>query len=237
MVKCRTCELATGKPTILALKIATLERHEGHYIAEKNMPGGIKKGQKYLATNCKHLKNERLVASRGVRPIDEVMTKVAGERACKRQQMGIIFHLLTTGRPMVDYTAMRPLLQFIGVPKLAKRHWSDSVGWMLAECMFHQIEMKALDTVSSARFFSVSCDEVTSIDNGSWISIHCYVVQNSSKVPILIMLEQVKEQATSTNLLEIILKAVKDKGGVGDGSLIHKLMSFGVGKFFPCMLQ
>jgi hypothetical protein len=44
MVKCRTCELATGKPTILALKIATLQRHEGHYIAEKNMLGGIKNG-------------------------------------------------------------------------------------------------------------------------------------------------------------------------------------------------
>jgi hypothetical protein len=50
-------------------------------------------------------------------------------------------------------------------------------------------------------------------------------------------LEQVKEQATSTNFLEIILKAVKDKGGVGDGSLVYKLMSFGIGKFPACMLQ
>jgi hypothetical protein len=161
------------------------------------------------------------------------MTEVAGERARKRQQMGIIFHLLTTGRPMVDYTAMRPLLQFISVPKLSKWHWSDSAGWMLAECMIRQIEAKALDTVSSARFFLVSCNEVTSIDNGSWISIHYYVVQNWNRVPILIMLEQVKEQTTSTNFLEIILKAVKDKGGVGDGSLVHKLMSFSVGKFPP----
>jgi hypothetical protein len=47
------------------------------------------------------------------------------------------------------------------------------------------------------------------------------------------MLEQMKEQATSTNLLHIILKAVKDKGGVSDGDLVHKLMSFGVGKLSP----
>jgi hypothetical protein len=85
MVKCRTCKMATWKPTILALKIATLQRHEGHYTTEKNMPGGIKKGQKYVATNCRHLKNERLVASRGVRPIDEAMQEVAGERTRKRQ--------------------------------------------------------------------------------------------------------------------------------------------------------
>jgi hypothetical protein len=33
--------------------------------------------------------------------------------------------------------------------------------------MYRQVEAKALDTVSSANFFSVSCDEVTSIDNDS----------------------------------------------------------------------
>jgi hypothetical protein len=38
MVKCTTCSMATGKPTILALKIATLQRHQGNYTAEKNMP-------------------------------------------------------------------------------------------------------------------------------------------------------------------------------------------------------
>jgi hypothetical protein len=99
MVKCRTYEIATRKPTILALKIATLQRHEGHYTAKKNMLGGVKKGQKYVATNCRHLKNEQLVASQGVRPIDKAIQEVAGERARKRQQMGIIFHLLATGGP------------------------------------------------------------------------------------------------------------------------------------------
>jgi hypothetical protein len=42
MVKCTTYSMATGKPTILALKIATLQRHQGNYTAKKNMPGGIK---------------------------------------------------------------------------------------------------------------------------------------------------------------------------------------------------
>jgi hypothetical protein len=37
--------------------------------------------------------------------------------------------------------------------------------------------------------------------------------------------------------LQIILKAIKDKEGVGDGDLAHKLMSFGIGNFLPCMLQ
>jgi hypothetical protein len=145
-----------------------------------------------------------------MRPINEAVQDMVGEKARKRQQMGVIFHLLSTGRPMMDYSAIRPMLQFLGVPKLAKRHWSDGVGWMLAECMFRQVEAKTLETVRSSRFISLSCDEVTSIDNGSWISIHCYVVQN---------------------LLQVILNAVRHKGGVYGGSLVHKLMSFGVGKF------
>jgi hypothetical protein len=166
-----------------------------------------------------------------MRPINEAVQDMVGEKARKRQQMGVIFHLLSTGRPMMDYSAIRPMLQFLGVPKLAKRHWSDGVGWMLAECMFRQVEAKTLETVRSSRFISLSCDEVTSIDNGSWISIHCYVVQNWSRVPILISLERVQDQATSANLLQVILNAVRHKGGVYGGSLVHKLMSFGVGKF------
>jgi hypothetical protein len=101
---------------------------------------------------------------------------------------------------------------------------------MLVECMFWQVEAKALETVRSIRFISFSCNEVTSIDNGSWISIHCYVVQNWSRVPILISLERVQDQATSSKLLRLILSAMKHKGGVHGDSLVHKLMSFGVGK-------
>jgi hypothetical protein len=106
MVKCTTCSVATGKPTILALKIVTLQRHQGNYTAEKNMPGDIKKGDKYVAANCQHLKNERTVASRGVRPIDEAIQDMVGEKARKKQQMGVIFHLLSTRRPMVDFATI-----------------------------------------------------------------------------------------------------------------------------------
>jgi hypothetical protein len=100
----------------------------------------------------------------------------------------------------------------------------------LPNACFGTFEAKALETVGSTKFISLSCDEVTSIDNGSWISIHCYVVQNWSRVLILLSLERVQDQATSSNLLHLILSAVKRKGGVHGGSLVHKLMSFGVGK-------
>ena len=105
MVKCTTCSVAIGKPMILALKIATLQQYQGNYTAEKNMPDGIKKSDKYVAANCHYLKNKHTVASRGIRPIDKAIQDMVGKKARKKQQMGVIFHLLNTGRPVVDFAA------------------------------------------------------------------------------------------------------------------------------------
>jgi hypothetical protein len=66
MVKCTMCSTSTGKPVMLALKIAILQWHEGNYTAEKDMAGGIKKGDKFVYSNCRHLRNERTLATRGV---------------------------------------------------------------------------------------------------------------------------------------------------------------------------
>ena len=73
MVKCTTCLVATGKLTVLALKIATLQRHQGNYTAKKNMPSNTKKCDKYVAANFRHLKNKPIVASKGMCPIDEAI--------------------------------------------------------------------------------------------------------------------------------------------------------------------
>jgi hypothetical protein len=45
------------------------------------------------------------------------------------------FHTLTTGRPMLEFENLKPLLVFLGCPKLARTHWSDNGGWGMAEHM------------------------------------------------------------------------------------------------------
>ena len=74
------------------------------------MLGGVKKGEKYVASNYRHLKNECALASRGVRWINEGVLDVVGEKARKKQQMEVIFHLLSTRQPMLDYSGIRLLL-------------------------------------------------------------------------------------------------------------------------------
>jgi hypothetical protein len=43
-------------------------------------------------------------------------------------------------------------------------------------------------------------DEVTTINNQSWISIHCYVVEHWRQVSILLTLEQLVEGGTAVNI-------------------------------------
>jgi hypothetical protein len=45
----------------------------------------------------------------------------------KRKQMAVIYHLLDQGQSMLDFEAMKGLLQFLEVPKMPLRYWSRVV--------------------------------------------------------------------------------------------------------------
>jgi hypothetical protein len=67
--------------------------------------------------------NERIWHAREVKkPIIELLQDVKGERARKRVQMVVFFHTLTTGRPMLEFENLKPLLVFLGCLKLARTH-------------------------------------------------------------------------------------------------------------------
>ena len=76
-------------------------------------------------------------------------------------------------------------------------------------------------------FFSVSCDEVTTLDTQSWISIHGYVCENWSRKSMLLSLERVTGGSGSNNLMTIIVEAMKAFGGVKEADLAARLASFG----------
>ena len=239
-VKCNICSTIEGREKILAPKWDTLKKHGGKRKAVKNMHGGILCGQWYIAINCKHLRNERKWATRGVAiPVRDQLLELKGERARKRLQMGTIFHLLEQGRPMLEYEALQPLFEFLEVPKIPKRHWSDNAGWTMAEAMYAQVLNKTRMTISVARYIALSCDEVSCIDNSSWISVHAYVVQNWSRVPVLISLEHVTDGGKAKNLTKMIMSAVGSAGGLSQEDIGNRLLCFGTGKLDylkPCFV-
>jgi hypothetical protein len=44
-------------------------------------------------------------------------------------------------------------------------------------------------TMGATHYVALNYDEVSTLDNQSWLSIHCYVMQNWVKIPILISLD------------------------------------------------
>ncbi len=55
------------------------------------------------------------------------------------------------------------------------KHRNDYVGWEIGECLHHVV---LIATNFGFTFFTFFVDEITTIDNQSWISIHYYVVED-----------------------------------------------------------
>ncbi len=58
--------------------------------------------------------------------------------------------------------------------------------------------------IHNVNFIFVCCDEVTNIDNQSWILVHVYVVEDFKRIPILVNLQCVTKGASTNNLTTII---------------------------------
>lgn len=231
-VKCIVCSKVEGKDKLLVSKIDGLWKHAGRRKAERDMIFGkkkIKRGEQYFITDCGHVKNEKIYfASLGQDTVArQVIQSSTIERRRKVVQFQVLFHLVSRGRPITDYEAMHKLLVQLRVPDLSRKHWSDNSGWEMVEAMAEVALHKTKEKLKQARFFSVSCDEVTSIDNACWMSCHIYVVENWKRIPILLCLTKVVDRTTSDNLTATIIRALAFDGGLTEGAIAEKLISFG----------
>jgi hypothetical protein len=120
------------------------------------------------------------------------------------------------GKPMIDYENMSKLL-FSYVKDFLRTHWSNLIGWKMASCM-HVVVKKTRDLVQATKFISLSCDEVTTLDQQSWVSIHVYVVENWQHILLLLSLQHVVDGTTSDNLKRILVDAMVLYGGLIQGN-------------------
>jgi len=87
-----------------------------------------------------------------------------------------MFQILDVGCPMVEYESKNALYSFIGVPNNPKMHWLDSLGWTMVKFMFAWVTNAIIAKVFTVNYVALTCDKVSTMDNGSWISIHAYVM-------------------------------------------------------------
>ncbi len=92
----------------------------------------------------------------------------------------------------------------------------------------HQIVMKAIRVVVQvAHYIALSCDEVSIIDNQSWLFFHYYVVQNLVRIPILISLDRVVVGSGNDNLTKVIMEAFMIGESLPRNQIAQKFICFG----------
>jgi hypothetical protein len=97
----------------------------------------------------------------------------------------------------------------------------------MGEFIYGEVQSAIKSKVSSVQFLAITCDETTSVDNGSWLSVHAYVYEDWTRVPHLIALSRIQEAPTADHLIPVIVEALEKGGGVGSEDLREKLLCFG----------
>jgi len=88
--------------------------------------------------------------------------------------------------------------------------------------------MKAIRVVVGvARYVVLSCDEVSTIDNQSWLHVNYYVMYNWVRIPILISLDRMLEDLSSDNLTKVIMEVLKIVGEFLKDQIAQKFICFG----------
>jgi hypothetical protein len=97
----------------------------------------------------------------------------------------------------------------------------------MSESLLNVVQAKTKEIVSVASYFSISCDEVTTVDNQSWISIHVYTISDWERVLLLLFLERVIEGGSVENITKIIFGAFAKQGGLTPQQIRDRFMAFG----------
>jgi hypothetical protein len=151
-----------------------------------------------MKLDCKHNKFCKLWAGRkqAGTVLDLLVRGLEGEEKRKGVQFSTLFQVLSHGRPMCDFEREQYLLRHLKVKNVPRKHWSETNGWEMGEHL-HGCVLAALKVVvQSARIISISADEVTAIDNTSWVGVHIYAMQSWERVPYLLVFLRVVHLTT-----------------------------------------
>jgi len=97
----------------------------------------------------------------------------------------------------------------------------------MADSMYNQVKEAIKKQIVVAQFFALTCDEVTMIDNDSWICVHTYVVQNFVRVLYLISLQCLVDGGSVDSLTLVIMNTLESGGDVTKDQIARRLLSFG----------
>jgi hypothetical protein len=96
----------------------------------------------------------------------------------------------------------------------------------MAESLFNIVLARTKEVVSKTHYFSITCDDVTTLDNQYWISIHVYTIQDWEIVPMFLYLQRVTEGGGADNIKKMTLGALTNEGGLTKHQIRDRFMAF-----------
>jgi hypothetical protein len=72
----------------------------------------------------------------------------------------------------------------------------------------------------------MSTNEITTIDNQFWLSMHLYVVEAWKRAPILLNFEKIVDGSTSNTMTSMIVESLIEFGGLTKSDLTKKTNLF-----------
>jgi len=200
----------TQKLCLMVPKFDTLFKHDGKRMAKKDMHvHKVKTRKSYIATKCCWRKNLCLYIARPPITILEVVNNCLSVEATRKQvQFAIFFQILVGSRPMVAFESQLPLYDLLKVPNLPYSHWCDNCTWTIANYMYQEVTNAIKKLVQQACYIVVTMDEESIVNNGNWLSLHCYVLENWCIIPLLVYLKRVEIASNTNNLTTLIMEFV-----------------------------
>jgi GTP cyclohydrolase III len=91
-----------------------------------------------------------------------------------------------------------------------------------------EVLSKRKQVISNAPYLVLSYDEIIVVNNTSWISVHCYIVQDIFQLIFILLEYVIKCGSTPTSSSTLIMGSLMEKGGLLKKQIVQKLsMSFG----------
>jgi hypothetical protein len=237
-VICNICSWKLGTPMTFQMKLDTIEKHVGKVYEKKIIDGEEKSIVRWKSSEeCRHVKyadeyNEYLISKQKLEAGGGTITSLF-EKTMERNllsktiQLSTVFHILSKGRPMTDYPDYMKYLSFLQMPNFPSSHWSLTSGWEWAKYLAQVEKDDMKEKIASARFVSLSLDEVTAIDNTSWICMSIYMVNDHIRHSYLLGVHKMMENSTAENIYELVNNSLKESGGMDPLMIAKKLVCVG----------
>ncbi len=82
-------------------------------------------------------------------------------------------------------------------------------------------------TMGVVHYMALNYDEISIMDNQSWLYVHCYVMHNWIRIQICISLDKVVKGLCNDNLTKVIVEALMTGGDLPKDQIAQKFMLWG----------